>query len=294
MAGAQDTSLALMLYTERHFKRMDRLLQSTFVLDYLLQGMHVYDAVDMAAAASAAPAGGHGPAQPSQRYLTGISAMAGSTQQGTDGDASGGAAQDDMVSSSSQEVDPDELLRPVPRRDGIEGGSEDAADVSTSASDAPDDGSMPGWGGVEDSRRAADGKGGAIEQLEERRAAAHRGSRANGGNRASEPRQKEKDGGPVDSGAACSSSDGENQEHLGTGVLSPAAANAQAEVAPARAKRRRSAGDAQRDAGGAGTVGSKQGKRRRASADEGRRKGNGASQGTHVVRVKKKGRRSEM
>jgi Utp13 specific WD40 associated domain len=53
LARMQDMSQALALYTERHYRRLDRLLQSTFVLDFLLQGLQVYAADE--------PAGSGGP-----------------------------------------------------------------------------------------------------------------------------------------------------------------------------------------------------------------------------------------
>lgn len=53
LTGMRDMSQALAMYTERHYKRMGRLLQSTFVLDFLLQGMHVYAADEPADTARA-------------------------------------------------------------------------------------------------------------------------------------------------------------------------------------------------------------------------------------------------
>jgi hypothetical protein len=70
--GMQDVSHALILYTERHFKRMDRHLQSAFVLDYLLQGMHVYEAD----AGEDVTGSGDCWRVPEERYAAGIAALA--------------------------------------------------------------------------------------------------------------------------------------------------------------------------------------------------------------------------
>jgi U3 small nucleolar RNA-associated protein 13 len=40
--GVQETTDALVLYSGRHYDRMDRLLQSTYLLDYLLSRMQLY------------------------------------------------------------------------------------------------------------------------------------------------------------------------------------------------------------------------------------------------------------
>ena len=69
LPGVHDVNQALALYTERHFKRMNRLLQSTFVLDYMLQGMQVY-AADGSGAAEQSQGGGSGV------YMRGITAAA--------------------------------------------------------------------------------------------------------------------------------------------------------------------------------------------------------------------------
>jgi hypothetical protein len=70
--GMQDVSHALILYTERHFKRMDRHLQSAFVLDYLLRGMHVYEAD----AGEAVTESIESWRVPDERYTAGIAALA--------------------------------------------------------------------------------------------------------------------------------------------------------------------------------------------------------------------------
>jgi hypothetical protein len=70
--GMQDVSHALILYTERHFKRMDRHLQSAFLLDYLLRGMHVYEDD----AADAATDSRKGWCAPEAQYAAGIVALA--------------------------------------------------------------------------------------------------------------------------------------------------------------------------------------------------------------------------
>jgi hypothetical protein len=43
--GVHDFSEALLLYSTRHYDRMDRVLQSTFTMDYLLGRLQAYTAV---------------------------------------------------------------------------------------------------------------------------------------------------------------------------------------------------------------------------------------------------------
>lgn len=40
--GLQETSEAILLYSGRHYDRMDRMLQSTYLLDYLLSRLQLY------------------------------------------------------------------------------------------------------------------------------------------------------------------------------------------------------------------------------------------------------------
>lgn len=290
ISGVQDTSLALMLYTERHFKRMDRLLQSTFVLDYLLQGMHVYDAVDAGSNGADTSSGAQGAAGPSQRYLVGITSAEGAAQQRRDGSADGGATLELMGpdASSCQEMDPDDVLRPVARSDVMEGGAEDAANVSTSDSDTPGGGSMPGWGAGNDGagRVASDANGKGSDGLETRGAARHGASSKAKKQASKQPAHGAREPSEEEGGGSSGSSG--DEEHIGIGVVSPAATSALG--VQAKTKRRRSAGDVVGGAAKRDAARSKQGKRRRASAETGRE----ASRGALGGRVRKKGRHREM
>lgn len=46
LKGIAEVAHAIEVYTERHYKRLGRLQQSTFVLDFLLNSMQVYEALD--------------------------------------------------------------------------------------------------------------------------------------------------------------------------------------------------------------------------------------------------------
>ena len=164
LPSMQDMSQALSLYTERHYKRMGRLMQSTFVLDFLLRGMQVYDAEESASGAQGA-ASAH-----SSLYLRGTAAE--SAEQGTGGamlaleaavvgdrDVEGPAAQDadcsDALAGSPAQPTADELIA-----EALAIAPEANADSSRHQTDTPavpfdsdddagmlDAGSLPGWGG---------------------------------------------------------------------------------------------------------------------------------------------------
>jgi Utp13 specific WD40 associated domain len=158
LPNMQDVTQALSLYTERHYKRMGRLLQSTFLLDFLLQGLQVYAAEPGAADDEARPLSG------AAVYTAGLSALAhapqrsqlllkggGEAAEGSDAPSASPAASmplDDKVEAILQRVECGPVGMDADAGADAEAGASDEGERGLNMDRAGDDAAagLPGWG----------------------------------------------------------------------------------------------------------------------------------------------------